>query len=258
MGIRKKRIAVIATVLVVIGLGLPGIYAHWLRTREAVGLDMPLLSAALIYGGTSLLIFLIARHLTNPKERNLSDIRDAGAHAGQSDRLHRRLPLARRFSLLPSFGLVYSTILAALLPLGFVIYMCAWGLDRPSTGILVRLIKPGSLRYPEFRPPDLLLRIRCTTHETAPRFFLDSRLVEPETLPDALKLELKPRDRWVTYVEGDSSCSWQDIATAIDIVRTNGAQVVLSTTNVPLSDTAPSPINQSLRRKRLQPNHAER
>jgi len=59
MKIRVMWIACVGIVLIVAGIGLPAIYAHWLETGSIVVLDMPLSLTALVFCGSGLLVFFI-------------------------------------------------------------------------------------------------------------------------------------------------------------------------------------------------------
>lgn len=135
--------------------------------------------------------------------------------------------LTPRFARIPHFGLLFSMILSVvLLPASF---FYDWEFGYPSGGITVHLIRVGPLRSSEYHPAALILHVECLKYGTPTRLHLNSRSIEPALLPDALKSEFKTRADWVVYIAGDTYCTWEDVANAIDIVRTAGGRVVLLT-----------------------------
>jgi hypothetical protein len=189
------------------------------------------ISALLLLCGFGILLFSAATPVID-HENAQSELRISEG-AGTYCPRHRVRPLRPRFAGIPHFGLVYAVIVAALLPLAFVIYLYSWGFGHPSTGIHVRLVRPGPLRSPGFAPPDLLLHVECPRLDAPNRLYLNSKLVSAEALPDVLKLELKFRADWIVYIEGEPDCTWEKVASTMDIARTAGAQVVLLTATAP-------------------------
>jgi hypothetical protein len=140
MGVRVGRLCALAIFLVFVGLVLPMVYAHWLETGTIVGLDMPFSLTALLFCVAGLLVFLVARQITKratPQEEVVSQ------SAGDGYAPSRNLPLTPRFSLIPSFGLLYAVLLGAVLMPTFLIFLDA---NAPSVGIPVRLVRVGPLR----------------------------------------------------------------------------------------------------------------
>ena len=135
-----------------------------------------------------------------------------------------------QFTRIPQFGLLLSLTLGVIFLPAFLIYFYAWGYDHPSSGIRVQLIRPGPLRSPESVPVPLVLHVQCAKLGR-PTLQLNARSVQPDILPDSLKLEFKTRAGWLVYITGDPVCDWQDVADVIDIVHTAGGQVVLFTAN---------------------------
>jgi hypothetical protein len=198
-----------------------------------------IVSAVLLLWGVGLLFFSITGRLFVRAEPQ-SELHISEGTGPYFPRQRAR-PLKPRFTRMPSFGLLCTMTLGAVLLPSFLIYLCVWGYDRPSVGVRVHLVRPSLSRSAgTFRPSRVLLRVECTRFDTLPRLYLNSRPVRSGSLPDALKFELKSHAEWIVYVEGNSRCTWEDVANAIDIIRTSGAQVVLSTANLPRSDTARS------------------
>ena len=148
--------------------------------------------------------------------------------------------MAGRISRIPSLGLLYSVMVGVVLLPTFLIYIHIWGLDRRSTGIDVRLVRPGALRGTrDFITPQLVVRIESAGSGSAPHVYLNSRPVAWEGLAPLLRSELKSRAEWFVYIEADSDVAWGDAASAMDVIRGAGAQVVLLTT-----PPTPSPANR--------------
>lgn len=193
------------------------------------------LSMVLVLGGLGILAFS-ASALTGKQptpQVQLSIVENAGYAWSPS---HRKLPLRSRLSQLPQFGLFYAGILAGVLIPTFLIYLYAWGYDRRSLGIEVRLLKPGALRSPsDSQPAPLVLRIESTGLNSPPLLYLNSEPSAWDELNAELKTHLKTRAEWLVYVEADSTVAWGDAANAMDIIRGAGAKVVLLTTEAPSS-----------------------
>lgn len=234
MGLRLRPIVWIVLALIVFGIVLPTIYAHWLETGSIAGLGMPLPLTVLIFCALGLFAFLITLHI----EKRIASRKQAVASGNSGpgrDASHRKLPLANRISRVPSFGLLYATILGSVLVPCFWLFFGA----NASVGIPVRLVRPGPLRVTrDFITPPPVVRIASGGASSSPQVYLNSRPVGWEDLAPLLKSDLKSRAEWFVYVEADSDVAWGDAVNAMDIIRGTGAQVVLLTIK-----PTPSPAN---------------
>ena len=188
------------------------------------------LSVVLVLGGLGVLAFSTTR--LAGKGTTAQDQLTIVENAGHQYYPRRRtLPLRPRLSRLPSFGLVYSVVLAGTLIPTFLIFLYAWDYDRRSVGIEVHLLKPGPLKAAaDFWASPLVVRVENAGTGSSPRLYLNSKAIGWEALGPALKGELKSRPDWVVYVEADRDANWGDAVNAMDIIRGVGASVVLLTT----------------------------
>jgi biopolymer transport protein ExbD len=188
------------------------------------------LSVVLVLGGLGILAFstakLVGKRRTSRDQ--LAVVENAGYEYHPS---LRKLPLRARFSRPPSFGLVYSVILASVLMPSFLIFIYAWGYDHRSVGIEVRLLHPGPLRaLADSWTAPLVVRVENSGVNSPPRLYLNSKAVAWDALSPSLKTELKSRSEWVVFVEAGLDVNWGDAVNAMDIIRGAGAKVVLLTT----------------------------
>jgi biopolymer transport protein ExbD len=136
----------------------------------------------------------------------------------------QQLPLPKKFSGLPSFGLTATlTILIVAAPY-WVLYF--W-LIPESHGIKVYLAKtPPAL--PWISP--LVVRIKFVRQGASPDLYLNSNRISWADLGTTLQDSLKSRPEWAAYVEADPDVDWQHVADVMDISRNAHAKVVLLTT----------------------------
>jgi hypothetical protein len=139
----------------------------------------------------------------------------------------KRAPRAR-FPLLPPFGLSYTLVLSSILVPTFLMFMYAWGWDRPSMGIRIYTSEEAllSARSVSFDLPPLV-RLEQVGNDRPPKLYLNSKPVRWDELGEALTKELELRPDWVVYVDADGMVSWSDVIGAMDIVRGRHAKIVL-------------------------------
>lgn len=146
------------------------------------------------------------------------------AHDSVEHRRQRRLPLRKRFSVLPDRGLVGGAIVLLLLLPVFVMVTR----HELARGIYVRLVP-----RPRSGPDEVCLLgpvvVTVRQHGSAAQLFLGSRKVRPERLEEALKSELTRRANWEVFVEGDDSVSFADTIFAIDAIDALHAKAVILT-----------------------------
>lgn len=231
MKLRVRRTGCIAVGLILFGLLLPVVYAHWLETGSIAPLDMPFSVTAMVSFGLGLFAFFIKRRVVRHAPRqNTVVIPESPEH--KHFRQLRHLPLKPRISDLPSFGLLYVLMLTSVLIPSFLIFLYAWGFNLRSVGIEVHLLNPGPrpARGNLWTAP-LIVRLENAGSNSPPRLYLNSRAVPWEALGTTLKGELKSRSDWVVYFETDRNVDWKDdvawgdVANAMDIARGLGAKV---------------------------------
>jgi|SRR5579872_711903 len=183
-------------------------------------------SAVLLLWGLGVLLFSIAGHTLGRVETQtrLSTSEGVGPYYPS----HRTKPLRLRFAHFPSYSLLYALLLSGVLLPCFLIVVY----DNHSVGIKVHLVREPPLAT-TLAPSPLVLRLESRGQLNPPQLYLRSESLEWEGLGAALREELKSRADWVVYVESDSDTAWTDVANAMDIIRADGARVVLLTTEAP-------------------------
>jgi len=142
--------------------------------------------------------------------------------------LPRKLTARARFPLLPPFGLSYTLVLSSVVVPTFLVFIYAWGWERPSMGIRISTSEEPllSARPASFDLPPLV-RLEQVGNNGPPKLYLNSKPVRWDELGQALTNELKLRPDWVVYVDADDTVSWSDVIGAMDIIRGRHAKIVL-------------------------------
>ncbi|HEY6251000.1 MAG TPA: hypothetical protein VI685_13650 [Candidatus Angelobacter sp.] len=131
-----------------------------------------------------------------------------------------RWPLRPRFTSLPSRGLISFSLAVPL-----IIVMWIRVLTLPKRGIWILSAPMISNRaQPEPWESALVLRIDSRRH-----YYLNSKLIPHEELPDALVRGLARRAERVVYVDGNRDLEFQEVMDVIDTIRGVQARVVLLT-----------------------------
>jgi biopolymer transport protein ExbD len=146
------------------------------------------------------------------------------SHESVELRRQRRLPLRRKFTVLPNRGLVGGAMILLLLAPVFVM-VTEHGLSK---GIYVRLAprrEPGPDENCIVGP--IVVSVR--EHGTGSRLILDGTQVDREHLEQALKIKLAGRADWEVFIEGDDSLSFADAMSAVDAVYALHAKAVMLT-----------------------------
>jgi len=169
-------------------------------------------------------IFQIKPRATSSEEFSISQGTRHGCH------LPRKLAPKTLFPLLPPFGLTYGLVLSSLLVPTFLIFIYAWGWDRPSVGIRISVAEERllSARTPSSIPPPVV-RLEQLGSKLPPMLYLNSRMTRWDELGNALTNQLKLCPDWVVYVEADDQVYWSDVIAATAIIRSRHARIVLLT-----------------------------
>jgi biopolymer transport protein ExbD len=146
------------------------------------------------------------------------------AHVSVEVRRQRRLPLSRKFTVLPNQGLVGGPMLLLLLVLVFVMVTQ----HDFSRGIYVRLL-PRHYSGPDEACLAAPIVVTIKQHRALTKLFLDGPEVSREGLEQALKSKLSERANSEVFVEGDDSVPFADPMYAIDVINTLHAKAVLLT-----------------------------
>lgn len=128
-------------------------------------------------------------------------------------------------STLPHFPLLLATLLALL-----VFILAILQTPFPTKGMYVSVnVKPSEAGIPNSAMPPVVVRIRLPRPGAVPKLSVNSTSAEWDGLGDALKGQLKLREQWIVYVDGDSNLPWQNVAQVADIAKGLHAKVVLLT-----------------------------
>lgn len=138
----------------------------------------------------------------------------------------RTLPLRRKFSGLPPFGL-YAALLYGTFAV-LIILLTAVMQPPPPMGWWVRVLKPGeSPAKPDRWNEPLMVSVRFTGNDREPDLFLNDKAVAWTDLERVLREKLSSRRDWVVYVGGDDLLPFAEVARVIDTARGLRARVVL-------------------------------
>lgn len=172
--------------------------------------------------GLALLGYIVVFLAPNAKPYRIAQTKEDKVTAGLSVYRHRTVKL---ISTLPHFPLLLATLLALL-----VFILAILHTPFPSKGLYVSLnVKAHEAGIPDSAMPPVVVRIRLPRPGAVPKLSVDSTSVEWDGLGDALKGQLKLREEWIVYVDGDSNLPWQDVAQVADIAKGLQAKVVLLT-----------------------------
>jgi biopolymer transport protein ExbD len=123
------------------------------------------------------------------------------------------------------FGLIATVFyLLVLLPLWT---LQAWANLGPR-GLLIHLVRPGVNAEPNPGIQPLVVRLESGGLGGRPSVYLDSRRVSWEDFDVALQKDINQRPpRWPVYLDGDPDMELGWAVQAIDIIRGEGAEVIL-------------------------------
>jgi biopolymer transport protein ExbD len=154
-----------------------------------------------------------------PAEPRITD----GIEVSQNFQWAQKLPLRRRFSSMPQWGLLAAFIFA------FTEMAMTWPTIPPTPkGLRVHLLKPGEApAKSDAWTEALIVRVEDKGPGKLPVLYVGSTRVDWDHLEPALKQELGRRKEWVVYVTGDEAVPWLNIAQIIDIARGDHAKVYL-------------------------------
>lgn len=145
-------------------------------------------------------------------------------HESVELRRRQRLPLKRKFAVLPNRGLVGGPMILLLLVPTFIMVTQ----NDLARGIYVRLT-----RRHHSGPDDICLAgpiiVTIKEHGSVSKLFLNSTEVSREEFERALKSKLAERANWEVFVEGDDSASFSDPMYAIDVINALHAKAVILT-----------------------------
>jgi hypothetical protein len=145
---------------------------------------------------------------------------------GQCFQWAQKLPLKRKFCLLPAFALLAAPCLLILI----FVYMILLQ-PYPHKGLFVELMSPGLLAAasdPASQP--VIVQVLYNGPGVEPDVHVNSKVASWGRLDSALMDELKLHPKWLVYVEADANVGWADVANAIDVAKGLHARVVLLTT----------------------------
>lgn len=130
---------------------------------------------------------------------------------------------ARRFSALPTYGLICATFFSFL----FMIFMLDRANRPVSRGIWVSVQQHPSETNDSVSMPPLVIRLESAGSGSPSRLYLNSELVPSEEFESCLKDGLKRRPDWVVFVEADKDVPWAEVMNTMGTVQGLRARVVL-------------------------------
>lgn len=144
-------------------------------------------------------------------------------HESVERRRTGRLPLNKRFSVLPNRGVVGgAAILLVLIPTFLMVS------GQPSKGIYVRLT-PSRFTGPD---EDCLagpIVVELKSQNALSEMLLNGKKISREELKQSLKTKLSTRANWEVFVDGDESQLLADPMYVIDVVNSLHAKTVILT-----------------------------
>lgn len=144
---------------------------------------------------------------------------------GQNFEWAQKSPLRRPIVGVPPFGLLAGMVFAIL---AILLMMLTGAFRQTSTGLWVHLLKSGAVpAKPDAWTDPVIVLVTDAGPGQVPALSLNSKVVAWDDLARALKHELSGRPEWTVYVEGDECVAWQNVASVIDIARSDGAKVFL-------------------------------
>jgi hypothetical protein len=138
-------------------------------------------------------------------------------------RLAQTLPLKKRFSSLPPFGLIAAPALA-----GVVMVFMAFEPYETPTGLDVRLLPINSLDGDRLSLKPVVIAIVVGANGS-PVIRVNFRETPPNNLEEATRRELKLIAEPRVFVEAESTIAWADVTNVIDIMQGLNAEVFLLT-----------------------------
>jgi biopolymer transport protein ExbD len=181
------------------------------------------LTSAAIFIGMVMMVLPLVR-LTASREQ-IVHVTDSAPPTRQSFDWAQKLPLRRPISGLPAFGLYAGTFFALMAMLMMLVTM---GFRYTPRGLWVHPLKRGVApeKSDQWTDP-LVVRVVFEGFGQEPKLLVNSKQASWNDLDHQLREELGRRREWAVYVEGDYCVAWANVASVIDIARSDGAKVIL-------------------------------
>lgn len=152
----------------------------------------------------------------------------------------RALPLRKRFSEMPPFGLMAATSLAILV----VVFVTP---SHTSSGLHIDIPQSGGVASRKrFSGEPIVIRVAGMSGNGSTAIYVNSKKTPLHELDNTVRSELKVRLQQTANVEAESDVSWADVANVIDIIegiQALHANVVLL---VPLDRRGPQCLRRSI------------
>jgi biopolymer transport protein ExbD len=147
------------------------------------------------------------------------------AHESVELRRQRRLPLRRKFTVLPNRELVGGTVsLLLLLPLFYMVTRH----DYLARGVYVQLVPRHYSGADEICLESPIV-VTINQHGSTRKVLLNGTEVSWEEFERVLKSKLAERANWEVFVEGDDDVSFADPLYVIDVINALHAKAVILT-----------------------------
>jgi len=149
---------------------------------------------------------------------------EEGTHESVEVRRQRRLPLRRKFTVLPNRGLVGGMmVLILLIPVSILVNQ-----HDLAMGIYVRLV-PRHHSGPDENCLEGPIIVTVKRYGGVIQLFLNGTKVGREQLAPALASKLAWRANWEVFVEGDDSAPYLEPMFVIDVINSIHAKAVILT-----------------------------
>ncbi len=127
-------------------------------------------------------------------------------------------------SFSPLVALLYSQILLLMVIPGVLVYHYAWAHDS-SYGLFVLTYFPESSFFRHV-PCAQAWVVRVESNE---EWYLNSKRIEPDDLPDALQAQIGGRTSCIVFFDAKSDVPYAEAIHAIDLIEESPGRVVLLT-----------------------------
>ena len=131
-------------------------------------------------------------------------------------------PRTRWVSFFLQIALLYSQILLLMLIPGILVFHFAWN-DRRSYGLFVLTYFPESSFFRHI-PCGQAWLVRVQSNG---EWDLNSKRIEPDRLPGALRIQIGARTRCIVFFDAESDVPYAQAIHAIDLIEQSTGRVVL-------------------------------
>ncbi len=133
-------------------------------------------------------------------------------------------PRTRLVSFSLQIALLYSQVLLLMLIPGILVFHYAWN-DGRSYGLFVLAYFPESSFFRR-NPCGQAWVVRVQSNG---EWYLNSKRIEPDRLPEALRTQIGPRTSCIVFFDAESDVPYAQAIHVIDLIEQSAGRVVLLT-----------------------------